>query len=94
MFITRITFEFAFFILIVVICGCCFEAVIHKCFLFLLEVILVLYPEYKLECILKHTDRSLGLLSFNAEMCCCFCIPSSVRGFLCFLNTSFCFCEV
>lgn len=63
-------------------------------FFFLLEVILVLYPEYKLECILKHRDTSLGLPSFNAEMCCCFFIPSSVRSFLYFLNSSFCFCEV
>lgn len=52
------------FILIVVICCCCFKVVIHKCFLFLPEAILVLYSEYKLECVLKHTTASLGLHNF------------------------------
>lgn len=78
MFVIRITFEFAFLILIVVICCCYFKVVIHKCFLFLLEAILVLYSEYKLECVLKHTIASLGLHNFDAEMYCCFFIAFSV----------------
>lgn len=77
-----------FFILIVVICCCCLKVVIHKCFLFLWEAILVLYSEYRLECLLKHTTASLGLHNFDAEMYCCFFISFSVWGCLYFINSS------
>lgn len=53
-----------FFVLIGVICCCCFEVVIHKCFLLLLEAILVLYSEYKLECVFKAHNCIPGIAQF------------------------------